>query len=103
MRTGFSRHRRRQILVRMLNNLRATYVNEHAWEKAVAVVRQLRIVQPDEPEHLRDLGLVYYRQNALPQAAHYLESYLLQAPEADDAAIIRDGVRATLDTWALQN
>ncbi len=91
------------ILVRMLNNLRATYVNDHAWDKAVAVVQQLRIVQPHEPEHLRDLGLVYYRQNALPQAAHYLESYLLQAPEAEDAAVIREGVQSTLDSWALQN
>lgn len=93
----------RQILVRMLNNLRATYVSNQAWEQAVAVVSQLRIIEPDEPEHLRDLGLVYYRQNALPQAAHYLEWYLQQAPDADDAAVIREGVQATLDSWALQN
>lgn len=91
------------ILVRMLNNLRAIFVNEQAWDKAVAVIEQLRVVQPDEPEHLRDLGLVYYRQNALPQAAHYLESYMQKAPEADDAAVIREGVRAALQSWAVQN
>lgn len=101
--TWFQPATAQQILVRMLNNLRATYVNAQAWEQAVAVIQQLRIVQPDEPEHLRDLGLVYYRQNALPQAAHYLEWYLQTMPDADDAAVIREGVRATLDSWALQN
>jgi regulator of sirC expression with transglutaminase-like and TPR domain len=93
----------RTILARMLNNLRVTYVQRRMWREAIAVIQQLRYIQPDVAEHLRDLGLVHYRQRSLPQAAHYLNAYLEQAPQAEDAQHIREGVKAILDEWAAMN
>lgn len=93
----------REIIARLLNNLRITYVRRQMWREAIAVIEQLRVVQPDDAEHLRDLGLAHYRQRALPQAAHYLNQYLLMAPEAPDAQAIRDGMHDILDYWVRQN
>ena len=36
-------------------------------------------------------------------AARYLEAYLQQAPDADDAQTIRDGIADTFDDWARLN
>ncbi len=93
----------RDTVVRMINNLRVTYVHRQQWAEAAAVIRQLRLIQPTIPEHLRDLGLVYFRQQSMPQAAYFLNEYLTQAPQATDAPMIRQGMKATLDEWALLN
>lgn len=93
----------RDILARMLNNLRATYVQRNKWQRAAAVIRLLRQTQPEAPEHLRDLGLVYYRQRDLPLAAHYLDEYLRHAPDAADAQVIRDGMKDILEEWVQMN
>lgn len=93
----------RVILARMLANLRSSYVGAESWAKALIVIEFLRQTQPEEPEHLRDLGLVYYHQQRLPQAAHYLNSYLLRSPNAPDAQVIRDGIKHLLDEWVPMN
>ena len=74
-----------------------------AWNDAAAVIRLLRQTQPEAAEHLRDLGLVYYQQRRLTQAAHYLDAYLQRAPDAADAQVIRDGMKDLLDEWVAQN
>lgn len=93
----------RTILARLLGNLRATYVGSGDWTRAVQVIQLLKQVQPGEPEHLRDLGLVYYHKRNLSQAAHYLNSYLQRKPEAGDAQVIRDGIKHILDEWVPMN
>lgn len=94
---------RREVLARMLNNLRTGYVRRAAWGEAAHVIRLLRHTQPEVAEHVRDLGLVYYQQRRLTQAAHYLDAYLQRAPAATDAQVIRDGMKDLLDEWATQN
>jgi regulator of sirC expression with transglutaminase-like and TPR domain len=91
------------ITARMLNNLRSAYAQEQQWDQALAVIELLRMVQPDVPEHLRDLGLIHYRKGSTIMAAHYLDSYLQQVPDARDAQTIRDGIAETLDEWARRN
>ncbi|MEZ4516350.1 MAG: transglutaminase-like domain-containing protein [Chloroflexota bacterium] len=93
----------REILIRMMHNLRAAYVHKQWWDKAAAVIKQLRLVEPQTAEHLRDLGLIYYRQQSLPKAAYFLNEYLAQAPNATDATMIRQGMRDALDGWAPLN
>jgi regulator of sirC expression with transglutaminase-like and TPR domain len=93
----------RHIIARLLNNLRINYVRRQRWAETITVIEQLRLIQPDEAEHVRDLGLAHYRQRSLHQAAHYLNHYLQIAPQASDAAAIRDGVRDILNEWARQN
>lgn len=93
----------RETLARMLNNLRTSYVRVESWAKAVGVIRLLRQTQPEVAEHLRDLGLVYYQQRRLSQAAHYLDAYLQRVPEASDAQLIREGMKDLLDDWVVLN
>lgn len=93
----------RDIIARMLANLRASYVSSASWAKAAEVIQLLRQAQPEEMAHLRDLGLVYYHQRQLPKAAHYLNSYLSFAPDAADAQTIRDGMKDILDEWVPMN
>jgi len=93
----------REILARMLNNLRSSYVRAAAWKEAARVIRLLRQTQPEVAEHVRDLGLVYYQQRQMTQAAHYLDVYLQRSPAAADAQVIRDGMKELLNLWATQN
>lgn len=93
----------RVTLARMLSNLRASYVSTNSWLRATDVIKLLRQVQPEEPEHLRDLGFVYYHQRRLSQAAHYLNGYLQRRPDAADAQVIRDGIKQILDQWVPMN
>lgn len=93
----------RNTLARMLNNLRSSFVQSAQWARAERVIQLLRQTQPDAPEHLRDLGLVYYHQRRLSQAAHFLNAYLDQSPQADDAQVIRDGMKDLLDSWVPLN
>jgi regulator of sirC expression with transglutaminase-like and TPR domain len=91
------------IIARMLHNLRAIYAHNKQWVEAVTVIELLRLVQPDVAEHYRDLGLIHYRRGSTIKAARYLEAYLQQAPEAEDAQTIRQGMADTLDDWVRLN
>jgi regulator of sirC expression with transglutaminase-like and TPR domain len=93
----------RAIAVRLLNNLRAIYAQGSEWESALRVINLLRMVQPDAPEHYRDMGLIYYRRGATIKAARYLDAYLRQVPDAEDADTIREGIANAIDLWARLN
>lgn len=101
--TWFSPASPKEILIRMLGNLRSSYVSQHLWRDSRTVIQLLRQIQPDNAEHLRDLGLVFYQEGLLPQATHFLESYLQKSPDAIDAEVIRDGMRGILDEWVPLN
>jgi len=89
---------RRQILARMLHNLRATYVQRDMLREAQPVIE----LDPASGEPVRDLGLIQFRQGAFRRAVDLLEAYLGLAPDADDIASIRQvlGVaRAEMARW----
>ncbi len=91
------------ILNRMLNNLRLIYTQRHQWPEAIAVVERMRHIQPDNPDHLRELGVIYFQSGAMHQAANFLNAYLEQEPDAADASTIRQGLAQALDVWVRQN
>ena len=91
------------IIVRLLNNLRSGFAKEQQWDKALLVIELLQLVQPDVPEHYRDLGLIHFRTGSTIMAARCLQTYLKLAPEAGDAQTIREGIADTLDGWARLN
>lgn len=93
----------RAILVRMLNNLRNTYIEQNNWGQAIAAVEHLGELQPDLPDHLRDLGLLHYRNQSPRRAFSLLEEYLTRAPEAEDANDIRARVAVMLDQYTKLN
>ena len=93
---------RRQILTRMLNNLRAAYLQRDMLAEAQQVMERLVEVEPREPEFARDLGLIYFRLGAYRRAIDLLESYFALAPGAADAYAIRQVIlaaRSEMTRW----
>ena len=91
------------ILARMLNNLRIIFTQQHQWPEAIAVVERMRLIQPENFHHLRELGVIHYQLGNMRQAATYLDAYLQKEPHATDAQTIRQGIAEAVDKWASQN
>jgi regulator of sirC expression with transglutaminase-like and TPR domain len=66
----------RQILSRMLNNLKRTYVEHRSYPHARAVTELLLTVGPAFGPDLRDRGLIAYHLDDYPAALRDLERYL---------------------------
>ena len=80
-----SRVSNRQIIQRMLANLKAIYVREENFHKAVSVVERLVILDPISAEEIRDRGLLYLKLERFSEAIDDLETYLTLAPDNADA------------------
>lgn len=78
----------REIVARMLRNLKAIYLHSGALESALAVMQRMLLVVPESAEELRDRGLLYARLDCYRPAAADLQSYLRRRPDAPDAAEI---------------
>ena len=91
------------MLTRMMLNLRGVYLRSEAWTSAIAVLERLRLMQPQELEHLRDLGLISQRAGHLRRAAGYLEDYLMAAEDRPDSELIRRSLNALAHQLARLN
>jgi regulator of sirC expression with transglutaminase-like and TPR domain len=89
-----SRVSNRQIVQRMLANLKAIYIREENFLKAVSVVECLVILDPISAEEIRDRGLLYLKLERFSEAVDALETYLRLAPDAADAEEILEQVLA---------
>lgn len=74
----------RQILVRMLSNLKVIYVRGEAFDKARQVLDLLIDAMPDYAEEYRHRGLIHLRQLNHRAAKSDLETYLRLEPEAPE-------------------
>lgn len=78
----------RDILRRMLSNLKGIYLQQRDYNRALSVVERLLIVTPQHPPEVKDLGLLHHHLGNLEAAVDHLEHYLQLAAGAPDAAII---------------
>jgi regulator of sirC expression with transglutaminase-like and TPR domain len=78
-----ARATRRQILVRMLLNLKKLYVKMHSFPQARAATDALLALQPSSLADLRDRGLLAYHMNEFARALRDLEEYLKVARLSD--------------------
>lgn len=76
--------RRRDMLERMLRNLKAVYIRDQDVSRALRVVDLLVRIQPGTAEDLRDRGILYAALDCYAYAARDLEAYLALAPKAPD-------------------
>jgi regulator of sirC expression with transglutaminase-like and TPR domain len=79
----------REILARMLRNLKGIYHGRNDYAHLLEVQHRLVILLPDEPEELRDRGLVYAQLECPRAALEDLNAYLDRVPDAPEAAEIR--------------
>lgn len=80
---------KKEILLRMLTNLKLIYINNQQLSKALTTVEQILMLVPDNTRGLRDRGILYYQLNELEKANEDLENYLKLVPDAEDRDIIR--------------
>jgi len=77
--------RRKDMLERLLRNLKAIYIRDQDTDRALRVVDLIVRLQPGSAEDLRDRGILYASLDCYGLAARDLESYLALAPGAKDA------------------
>ena len=80
---------RRQLLGRMLGNLKAIYFQQGDPVRMLGAIDRLLLLFPNAQGERRDRGILYYQLGRLAEARHDLELYLTNAPNAEDAARIR--------------
>jgi len=71
---------KRQILARMLHNLKRLYVSMRSFPQARDAVELLLALDPHAPVELRDRGLLSYHLGDFPSALRDLEQYLRTVP-----------------------
>ncbi|HUK86327.1 MAG TPA: transglutaminase-like domain-containing protein [Terriglobales bacterium] len=94
---------RRQLLTRMLNNLKAIYLGARHLRKALAIVDLVLAVYPRSPEDVRQRALLRHQLGQVRGAVEDLEDYLKMSPEASDAGEIRQLALSLRRTLALMN
>jgi regulator of sirC expression with transglutaminase-like and TPR domain len=82
----------RQILARVLRNLKGIYRETDKPERLLEVLNRMLVVSPDASTELRDRGYAYQRLECWRAAQHDLGRYLEREPQAGDS----DEVRAAL-------
>jgi regulator of sirC expression with transglutaminase-like and TPR domain len=82
----------RQILARVLRNLKQIWLSAEDWQRALAASERILLLSPDAPLELRDRGLLFARLECYAAAEADLRRFLALAPE--DAAA--EAVRAQL-------
>lgn len=80
----------RQIVRRMLNNLKAIYLGDENFAKALSAAERLVILEPASAPEIRDRGALYLKLECFQQAISDFEAYLRLAPGASDAEDIRE-------------
>jgi regulator of sirC expression with transglutaminase-like and TPR domain len=94
---------RRQILLRMLNNLRAIYLSARNFKKALPIVDLILAIYPRSPEDMKQRAMLRHNQGNLRGAVADLEEYLKMSPEASDADEIRQMALSLRRTLAMMN
>ena len=79
----------RDILLRMLRNLKDIQRTQRHWAALVAVQDRLLVLQPEAWMEWRDRGLAHAELGAMPQAMSDLQVYLEHMPEAVDVPLLR--------------
>lgn len=83
---------KKQILQRMLGNLKSIYRKKNDLVKSLTVLDRLIILDPAASLEIRDRGELYLRLECFTQARADFETYLRLAPDADDATAVREQV-----------
>ena len=76
---------KKEILARMLRNLKAVYVKREEVQAALCVIEWLMVLSPGAVSEIRDRGLLYQQMECFRAALSDLERYLKLQPGAEDA------------------
>ncbi|HEX8141487.1 MAG TPA: tetratricopeptide repeat protein [Pyrinomonadaceae bacterium] len=93
----------REILVRLLTNLKAIYARASLYRPALAAVERILILKPHATEERRDRGALLAQLDRLHEAIAETEVYLQLASGAPDAEQAREQLKALQRRQAMRN
>lgn len=82
----------REIIARMLRNLKYIHRTQEDWGRMIAVENRLIVLLPDAWNEYRDRGLAHAEQGRPAKAVHDLEIYLVHTEETQDVDAIANRV-----------
>jgi regulator of sirC expression with transglutaminase-like and TPR domain len=98
-----SRVTNRQILSRMLNNLKLIYLKAQAFDKGLAIVDMMLMANPEDFEQLRDRGLLRLQLRQFEAATKDLTQYVNSCPSAHDREEIENHLKELKRIQAMMN
>ena len=84
----------REIITRMLRNLKEVHAAQEDWQRTIAVQDRLIALLPDAWGEYRDRGLAHAAQGHAELAVQDLEIYIREADDALDLDVIAERVTA---------
>jgi regulator of sirC expression with transglutaminase-like and TPR domain len=84
---------KREMLARLLTNLKGVYVKVGDHERALGAVERLLMITPMAPAESRSRGVLLARLGRQEEAAEQLEAYLRVAPTATDVPRVVEMIR----------
>ncbi len=84
---------KRQILTRILTNLKGIYLAAKDHRRALAAIERILLIDPDLGREVRDRGILRMQLKQTSQAVADLERYLTMNPKAEDAEEVRTRLR----------
>src|SRR5690348_14831013 len=94
---------RRQILTRILNNLKTVYLSTRSFKKALPPIDLVLVIYPRSPEDMKQRALLRYSLGLMRGAAEDLEQYLKMSPDSSDADDVRQMALSIRRSLAMRN
>ena len=83
----------REILTRLLRNLKAVYAQGRRYGRALSVVERILFIEPEAHAERRDRGALLGQLGRYNEAVAEMSAYLDADPEAPEAALVRDQLK----------
>ena len=93
----------REILVRMLTNLKAIYARAKLYQRALGGGERILLLIPDDPTEHRDRGALLGQLDRLPEAMAETKFYLQAARDAPDSQQVRERLQMLQKRQAMRN
>jgi len=94
---------RRQMLTRILNNLKTIYLSGRNFRKVLPLMDLILVIYPKSPEDVKQRALLRYSLGQSRGAAEDFELYLKISPDASDADEIRQTALSIRRSLVLMN
>ena len=93
----------REVLVRLLTNLKAIYTQAGLYRQALATVERILLIAPESPGEHRDRGELLAQLDRLPEAIWETQLYVQIAERAEDVEQVKEQLHIMQRRMAMRN
>jgi regulator of sirC expression with transglutaminase-like and TPR domain len=93
----------RQLLARMLANLKAIYWQRQAWDRVVGIIDRLLVIDPKAAGEWRDRGIAWSNMGEVQRSLADWERYLTEFPNTKDHEAVKGHLRKARQKLAQLN